>query len=216
MFEHLSWEALTKLRGAFENRLNGKPGRGDAVSYWHLVRAWRIPKKRAAHDLADWRPICLVSSLAKWHQSCLIDLLRTNTAAPRCCVTGFEAGRQAMEVTELTRTLVQRETEWDRPIFVGRSDARKAFDSMGHPLLDSALDARGAPLCLRIACFRELCDLELEICLRGATSDSVDLGKDGLQGGSKTPGLWNFLIDFLLTVSFQSFKFIFEAQTLAI
>ena len=175
MFEHLSWEALTKLREAFENRLNGKHGHGDAVSYWHLVRVWCIPKKRAAHDLA-------VSSLAKWYQSCLIDLLRTNAAAPRCCVTGFEAGRQAMEVTELTRTLVQRETEWDRLIFVGRGDARKAFDSMEHLLLDSALDARGAPLCLRIACLRELCDLELEICLQGATSGSVDLGEGGLQG----------------------------------
>ena len=196
MFEHLSWEALTKFREAFEDRLNGKPGHGGAVCYWHLVRVWRIPKKRAAHNLADWRPICLVSALAKWYQNCLIDLLRTDSSPPRCCTTGFETGRQAMEVTELTRTLLQRETEWDRPLFVGRGDVRKAFDSIEHPLLDSALSARGAPLRLRIACLRELCDLELEICLQGATSDRVHLGKGGLQAGSKTPGLWNFLLDF--------------------
>ena len=78
----------------------------------------------------------------------------------------------------------------------GRGDVSKAFDELGHPLLDAALAHRHAPLGLRAAILRELVGIALEIHLQGVVTDPVPLGKGGEQGGRDTPGDWNHLLDF--------------------
>ena len=198
MLKSLDCPALDAIRVCFENRLNGVEGFTEQVASWNTILVHCIPKCRAANEVSKWRPISLISCLAKWYLACLSRLLGSHTRPPTCCLLGFVAGRQPMELTELCRLLLQRFNEWGLPLYIGRGDVSKAFDELEHPLLDAALAHRHAPLALRVATLRELVGIALEIHLQGVVTDPVLLGKGGKQGGPDTPGDWNYLLDFAL------------------
>ena len=204
MFGYFDLDLLETIRSAFEKRLNSDPGHTGPVPEWDTIVVQLIPKTLAAHFLTLWRPISLVSAFAKWYLSCLVFLLRSHTSPARCRLLGFEPGRQTMECSEFIRLLFQKCSEWGRPLYLGRGDAHKAFDSMEHPRLDQALKARGAPLCLRAATLRELVGVTLQMNLQGTSVPPLPLGKGGKQGASDTPCTWNFLLDDILADTIRS------------
>ena len=108
-----------------------------------------------------------------------------------------------MECSELIRLLFQKCAEWGRPLYFGRGDAHKPFDSMEHPRLDQALKARDTPLCLRAATLRELVNVFFADILRAPLFPPLRLGKGGKQGASDTPCTWNFLLDDILAETVQ-------------
>eukprot|EP00972_Heterocapsa_arctica_P082300 12128213-Heterocapsa_arctica.AAC.1 len=103
-----------------------------------------------------------------------------------------------MEISELIRMLLQKSEEWSLPLFIGKGDVSKAFDSIERPYLDNALASRKVPVCLRAATLRELVSASMEIKLQGAVTPPVPLGRGGKQGSSDTPALWNYLLDYVL------------------
>ena len=103
-----------------------------------------------------------------------------------------------MECSEFIRLLFQKCSEWGRPLYLGRGDAHKAFDSTEHPRLDRALEARDTPLCLRAATLRELVGVTLQMNLQGIAVLPLPLGRGGKQGASDAPCNWNFLLDDIL------------------
>ena len=198
MLKLVDWLALGRIRFAFEQRLNCASGYCDPMADWDSILVHCIPKTHIACHLKLYRPISLVSCMAKWYLSCLVFMLRSHTTGHTCSIYGFEPGRQCAEVTELLRMLLQKCEEWSLPLFIGRGDIAKAFDHVEHPVLDEALAKRGAPTCLRAAILRELINITLRINLQGSQTNSVPLGRGGKQGGSETPTLWNYLLDHIL------------------
>ena len=205
MFGDFDLDILETIRCAFEKRLGSRRRAGphchtDPVPEWDTIVVQLIPKTLAAHFLTLWRPISLVSAFAKWYLSCLVFLLRSHSSPARCRLLGIEPGRQTMECSEFIRLLFQKCSEWGRPLYLGRGDAHKAFDSMEHPGLDRALKARDTPLCLRAATLRELVGVTLQT---GDRCSPLPLGKGGKQGASDTPCTWNFPLDDILADTVQ-------------
>ena len=186
MFGYFDLDLLETIRSAFEKRLNADPGHTGPVPEWDTIVVQLTPKTLAAHFLILWRPISLVSAFSNWYLSWLVFLLRSHSSPASCRLLGFEPGRQTMECSEFIRLLFQNALNgWGRPLYLGRGDAHKAFDSMEHPRLDQALKARDTPLCLRAAT-RELVGVTLQMNLQG-TATPLPLGKAGKQGASDTP-----------------------------
>ena len=195
MLRELELPALDAIRASFEKRLNAIEGFTDPVPDWNKILVHCIPKLRAAHKVTQLRPISLIAGLAKWYLACLARVIRLHASPPKCCLLGFEPGHQPMELTELCRLLLAKFNEWRLPLFIGKSDAHKAFDSIEHPVLDDSLAKRDVPVLLRAAVLRELVDVTLKVHFQGSTSSPVPLGKGGKQGGGDTPSYWNFVFD---------------------
>ena len=195
MLQLLDWPALDVIRLSFEKRLNGVPGCCEVVPDWAKILVHCLPKCRAAHQMTNLRPISLISALGKWYLSCLARLIRLHSLPHTCHLLGFEPGKQTMELTELCGMLLAKCSEWRLPLFIGKSDVHKAFDSMEHGKLDTSLQRKNVPLALRAATLRELVEVALEFRFQGASSPPVDLGKGGKQGGGDTPTYWNYYLD---------------------
>ena len=164
------------------------------------------PQSSCWRRLTQWRPLCMLSCLSKWYTSCLTLLLKTHSSPPRALLLGSEVGRQPMEITEALRLILQRAHEMGLAIIIFKGDIAKAFDAMGHPLLDRSFAARSVPVCLRAATLRELVGLTLKVQLQGVSTDEIPLRKGGPQGGTGTPSWWNFLFDYVRTPIIQGWE----------
>ena len=195
LLRELDLPAVDAIRASFEKRPNAVEGFSDPVPEWNQILVHCIPKIRSARKVGQLRPISLIAGLAKLYLACLSRVIRLHSAPPKCVLLGFEPGHQPMELTELCRCLLAKFGEWQIPLFIGKSDAHKAFDSIEHPVLDDSLSKRQVPVLLRAAVLREFVDVVLKVHFQGASSPPILLGKGGKQGGGDTPGYWNYVFD---------------------
>eukprot|EP00972_Heterocapsa_arctica_P008720 1278474-Heterocapsa_arctica.AAC.1 len=134
MLSYFDLDALETIRTAFESRFNCLPGSTACVDDWLRITVFNIPKSAHAHKIANWRPLSLTCALSKWYLSCLCHVLKEHAAKPTCDQYGFNPGCQPMQVTEMTRMVLERASEWNLPVWVFKGDVSRAFDNMEHPV----------------------------------------------------------------------------------
>ena len=203
MLSYLELGALETVRVAFENRINCQGGSTSSVIDWLRILVYNIPKCTRAYNMSKWRPLSMTCALSKWYLSCLCHVLKEHSMTPTCDQYGFTPGCQPMQVTEMTRLILERATEWKRPVWICQGDVARAFDHLEHPLVDEALCSRQVPRCLRAALLRELCNITLDVHLQEAYAEGIGLSKGSEQGSTETPWTWNALLDFLLAPTIQ-------------
>ena len=169
--------AVDAIRASLEKRLDAVEGFIDPVPELNQILVHCIPKIRSARKVDQLRPISLIAGLAKLYLACLSRVIRLHSAPPKCVLLGFEPGHQPMELTELCRFLFAKFGEWQIPLFTGKSDAHKAFDSIEHPVLDDSLSKQQVPVLLRAAVLCEFVDVVLKVHFQGVSSPPILLGK---------------------------------------
>jgi hypothetical protein len=200
----LRWPVLCKIHELFEHRLNcGDPGL--LVHSWVNVHVFAIPKIESPKSLSQWRPISLISVLAKLFGAALARLCDECVCWPDW-VYGFRAGRQVMEISACVRHGLSKAARWEVPLCVAKIDVRKAFDSMLHDEIYKACVHLRLPAALTQAIVREHARTVMTVQVNDFASDGIPLQSGGRQGGRDTPTIWNLLLVALLDATFAKWS----------
>ena len=163
MLSYLELEALATVRVAFGNRINCQEDSTSSVTDWLRTLVYNIPKCTRAHNMSKWRPLSMTCAFSKWYLSSLCHVLKEHSTAPTCDQYGFAPGCQPVQVTGMTRLILERATEWKLPVWICKGDVARAFDNLEHPLVDGTFCSRQVLGCLRAALLRELRNITLDV-----------------------------------------------------
>ena len=109
---------LTKL---IQHRVNGDTGHEMVLQEWCDVCISLIPKISSPALVKHWRPIALTSCLQKLYLAVVTRLVSyfSTPCLPNQC--GFSQGRQAAEVSELTRLALQKAAQWNVCLYANQT-----------------------------------------------------------------------------------------------
>ena len=204
----ITWNMLTSLppssvevlRRLLESRLNNEPGFEDSVQEWCDILITLIPKVNNAVTVHQWRPISLTSVVQKLFLSICSRMLTEFGRPIHPGQYGFVPGKQTMEVSECLRLVLQKCDTWGLPVYILKIDAFRAFDSMWHDVIESALLSSDVHPRLIHAIMRELSFGTASLKLGDIVWDRVfSYSKGGRQGGTDTPELWKRYLDLAIT-----------------
>ena len=101
-----------------------------------------------------------------------------------------------MEVSEAIRQILMKTSEWGLSVFVLKLDVFRAFDSMYHEHIETALLASGVNPRIVHSIMRELSFGEADLIFGDQTwEQAFEYSKGGRQGGCDTPEVWNRYLD---------------------
>ena len=147
MFLLLDWDTVETLRVSFEKRLNCVNGFVEAVPEWLSVAAITFPRDRNAHSCVKLLPLSLLSALNKWCMGCVTSVASLLVSPFTCDLHGFRAGHQCMEISGLSRLLLEKFSEWGLPMLIFTGGISRAFDNLEHPRVDYSRCPGLCPCC---------------------------------------------------------------------
>ena len=190
----LDTAVVKHLATIFTKRINMK--QTGMVSDWTNIMVKLLPKVNVANNIKYLRPISLCACLQKWYCSIVMRLAETNSTPLSESAVGFRSGPQVGEVTETLRTVLERGHAWGFGVHLLQADIRKAFDSMDHDCLITAMRDSDTPETLIHAVMQEITDCKMRLNLDGVECDNeVLMFSAGRQGATETPYLWNMYVD---------------------
>ena len=130
MLKLIDWLALGRIRFAFEQSNRDSIVRVDTVTPWLIgirsILVHCIPKTHTACHLKLYRPISLVSCMAKWYLSCLVFMLRSHTW-PHMLDLWLRTRSSVRRGDGAFRMLLQKCEEWSLPLFYWPWRHRRSF-----------------------------------------------------------------------------------------
>ena len=106
--------------------------------------------------MKEWRPIAILSVMAKLHSMALADIGGLAEQPLSEHQFAFRAGYQAAEVQFVLRQVIEKAIEFDRDIFLLDGDVFKAYDCVDHAAWARSFDKRGVPRFITAAYIREV------------------------------------------------------------
>ncbi|KAH7699433.1 protein F43G9.7 [Aphelenchoides avenae] len=131
------WKALAKF---FSHCLKT----GSIPAQWKESKTVLIFKKGDPEDIANYRPICLLSTVYKVFTKTLLNRLTdTLDAAQQPEQAGFRSGYCTLDHLQTMNQLQEKAREFGRHLYVVFVDYEKAFDSVEMNAVWNALDEQG-------------------------------------------------------------------------
>lgn len=173
---------------------------------WKIVKITVIgkPNKDDYSTLSSFRPISLISNLAKFLEKVMLGRLLWFASANKWLCTsqhGFRENRSTETAAHSLVSFIESAFSEKKVCATAFLDIKSAFDSAWHPAILAALAGRGCPSYLLKTVNSFLSNRQACFVINDHTlKRRVNLGCP--QGGVLSPFLWNVLIDDLLRTSF--------------
>ncbi|XP_040384518.1 uncharacterized protein LOC107305206 [Oryza brachyantha] len=154
-----------------------------------------IPKK-GAEEVADFRPISLIHSIAKILSKLLALRLRPHMhSLVSISQSAFIKGRSIHDNFKYVRNLARRYHKTRRPMLLFKLDITKAFDSVRWDYLLSLLQHQGFPQKWRDWISAILSTSTSQVLLNGISGERIQHGRGLRQGDPLSPLLFIMAID---------------------
>ena len=141
-------QILGRVRGLFNELLFG---RGVIPDGWKMALIRLIPKSQDPLSPLEFRPITLLSSIAKWMEGIVLNRLKKWISDEKCqdfihnLQGGFVEGRGCLEQAWLLQQIADEAYCSRRCVYAAFLDIEKAYDSVPHCRVLAGLVRRGVP-----------------------------------------------------------------------
>lgn len=198
LFKAVRWQISPILSTFFTFLLNT----GVIPTSWKSAYIHPVPKKPAAANPCDFRPITLTDTLRKIYERALkTTVVRAiEPLSPEQC--GFREGRSTLQqVAALQEDIIQFQHSHNRPATVVFLDIAKAYDTVDRDLLWQLCENAGFPIAL-LKTLKEL----FEGCTSTVVhkeSESMPIAHESglLQGSCLSPILYSLFIDGIIAAA---------------
>lgn len=173
---------------------------------WRETRLLVLHKKGERQDAGNYRPICVLSILYKAFSKIVCNRIRwiLDKAQP-VDQAGFRPGFGCDDQL-LTMTLVwEKCNEFQLPLWVAAVDFRKAFDTVEHDSMSSALSTMGAPSAY-IRVFAKLYSDQVGIVVTDRESRRFAMKRGTKQGDPTSPNIFNAFLEYALADAEQEWR----------
>lgn len=114
---------------------------GQVPVQWKRSEIILLYKKGDPRDISNYRPISLLSSVYKLFMSILQSRLGPMIDSYQPIEqAGFRSGFSTMDHIQVLQQVLEKYTEFDRPLYIAFIDYAKAFDTISHEAIWEALD----------------------------------------------------------------------------
>ena len=166
---------------------------------WRTGNIVTLPKKGDLSDCSNWRGITLLSLPSK--VLCHVILSRIKDKIDEILrdeQSGFRKGRSCTDAIFALRSIIEKSTAQNLPLFIHFVDFQKAFDSVHRESLWSILKLYGIPQKICNVIKALYFDTECTIRLGGTTSKPFSIETGVRQGCVLSPFLFSLLIDYTM------------------
>lgn len=171
---------------------------GVAPQEWKEAQLVPIHKSKDRLQPDNYRGVTLLAAAGKVYVQVLHQRIRGHLDSQLLdAQNGFRPGRGTGDALFCARRLAELARDFQRPLYAGFVDFRKAFDSVHRPALWQLLRARGvAPKVVDL--IEDLYDgCSAQVWAAGSLSEPFPMGTGVRQGCPMSPTLFNTFIDFL-------------------
>lgn len=158
-----------------------------------------LPKKGDLTARTNWRGITLLSMINKVIAHIINKRLSTSLLPElRKEQAGFRAHKSCVDHINSLRVIIEQSVEWRSPLYLTFIDFEKAFDTLNHSAIWSALECKGVPLKL-INLIKGLYEnASCRILHEKQLSNKININSGVRQGCVLSPLLFNCVLDVVM------------------
>ena len=172
----------------------------DADDEWRQLHTVLIPKVVSPGSLEQFRPITVMSVIAKLYYKCMAMQVTDLTQGKlHEHIFSYRKGYSASEEVFAVRQLIEKSNEWDIPMCVCRADIRKAYDQITTKAIIQALTYFQLPKEMVRAIVVEWMSFKTVFCLSSLNSEPICKSMGMPQGDPLSPIIFNLCVHHILS-----------------